>query len=172
MRAQFFLYFLRMNDEAYISSEQGSPKKNSRLSLKNENDGWSQGSQPKTQSRQKKTRSLKFSSDLKIKKRSDYKNLFKQRQRLVGSYFCIDWRKTERLNSRLGLSVSSRYGNAVDRNRFKRCMREAFRLSRRELPPSLDLNIIPRQRAKKALSTSLRSELTHLITEALSDVSS
>jgi ribonuclease P protein component len=45
---------------------------------------------------------------------------------------------------RLGLSVSRKVGGAVLRNRWKRCIREAFRLSREELPRGVDLIVIPR----------------------------
>jgi ribonuclease P protein component len=45
---------------------------------------------------------------------------------------------------RLGLSVSRKFGPAHLRNRFKRLCREAFRLSRVNLPAGLDLIIIPR----------------------------
>jgi ribonuclease P protein component len=45
---------------------------------------------------------------------------------------------------RLGLSVSRKVGGAVQRNRWKRLIREAFRLYRLELPMSVDLVVIPR----------------------------
>lgn len=47
---------------------------------------------------------------------------------------------------RLGISVSRRkIRRAHDRNRFKRLVREAFRLSKSELPPGVDLIVVPRQ---------------------------
>ncbi len=45
---------------------------------------------------------------------------------------------------RLGLSVSRKVGGAVQRNRWKRLIREAFRTHRPELPVGLDLVVIPR----------------------------
>jgi ribonuclease P protein component len=45
---------------------------------------------------------------------------------------------------RLGCSVSRKVGNAVVRNRYKRLFREAFRLTQHDLPPGVDLILIPR----------------------------
>ncbi len=47
-------------------------------------------------------------------------------------------------HARLGLSVSRRVGKAVARNRWKRLLREAFRLEQHRLPPGVDLVAIPR----------------------------
>lgn len=61
---------------------------------------------------------------------------------------------------RLGLSVSRKYGGAVARNRLRRLYREAFRLSKHELPPGLDLVLIPRSPNEPTLDVvqqSLRS---------------
>jgi ribonuclease P protein component len=45
--------------------------------------------------------------------------------------------------TRLGLAVPKR-GTAVERNRIKRVVREAFRLSRAKLPAGYDLVVSPR----------------------------
>lgn len=45
---------------------------------------------------------------------------------------------------RVGFSVSKRLGNAVDRNRIKRVLREAFRAHRQSLRGNMDLVLIAR----------------------------
>jgi len=49
--------------------------------------------------------------------------------------------------TRLGLSIGKKVGNAVVRNRWKRVIREAFRCQRSELPPGLDLVVRPKKGA-------------------------
>lgn len=71
--------------------------------------------------------------------------------------------------SRLGISVSRKYGNAVHRNRLRRLYREAFRLERNELPKGLDFILIPRGQQEpnlKQLQQSLR-KLLPLLAERL-----
>lgn len=58
---------------------------------------------------------------------------------------------------RLGLSISRKLGKAVARNRWKRLIREAFRLSRQQLPVGVDLVVIPRRAAEPELTALLES---------------
>jgi len=63
----------------------------------------------------------------------------------------VHGRQSELRHARLGLTVSRRVGNAVVRNRWKRAIREAFRLVRHRLPP-LDLVVAPRPAANPVVS--------------------
>ena len=50
--------------------------------------------------------------------------------------------------TRLGVSIPRRVGNAVTRNRWKRWIREAFRLTQHDLPSGFDLVVRPRKGAQ------------------------
>lgn len=63
---------------------------------------------------------------------------------------------------RLGLVVSRKIGKAHLRNRFRRLFREAFRLTRHELPVGLDLILMPRSSTEPELET-IRQSLRKLV---------
>ncbi len=52
--------------------------------------------------------------------------------------------------TRVGLTVSTKVGNAVVRNRIRRRLRELFRRRREEFPRGLDMVLVARQSAAEA----------------------
>jgi ribonuclease P protein component len=75
--------------------------------------------------------------------RSDFLRVYKQGRRAQGADFAVVVHANGLDRSRLGLSVSKKIARrAVDRNRVRRILREAFRLSLAELPRGLDVVLV------------------------------
>jgi len=70
--------------------------------------------------------------------------VYARRVSVQGPGFSLAGGENSLPHARLGLSVSRRVGKAVARNRWKRLLREAFRLEQHRLPPGVDLVAIPR----------------------------
>ncbi len=75
------------------------------------------------------------------------------------AYFLVIARPNELGHARLGLAVGVRSaGNAVNRNRIKRVVRESFRLRQQELPP-VDLVVNARPTAGKATNAEITASV-------------
>lgn len=72
-----------------------------------------------------------------------------------------DNRSNKSSQTRLGITVTRRYGDAHERNRFKRIVREAFRLSYTRLRQGFDLNVKPRTAAKNAKTADVIADLLY-----------
>jgi ribonuclease P protein component len=95
----------------------------------------------------------------------DFKRVYDRRCSVSDAGLIIYGCPNELARPRLGMSVSRKFGNAVARNRFKRLCREAFRLTRAELPTGLDLIVIPRSKNEPtlvAIQQSLRTLVSSL----------
>lgn len=84
-------------------------------------------------------------------------------KRLVGQWIIVDICPAKVSRSRLGITVTRQYGSACQRNRFKRLVREAFRLSYPSLPPGFNIHVKPRSAAKNASLSDIQPELIALI---------
>ncbi|TWT59864.1 ribonuclease P protein component [Rubinisphaera italica] len=85
-----------------------------------------------------------FPAECRIRSGSDFDRVYAEKQRAGDDMLLIFGMANQLGISRIGLSVSKKHGNAVQRNRRKRLLREAFRLSRKQIPIGFDFVLIPR----------------------------
>ena len=100
---------------------------------------------------------FRFPAWLRIRRRRDFEHILANGARSSDARLKV-WVSDNGLEvSRLGLIVGRRFGNAVRRNRAKRILREAFRLSRADLPAGLDILCSPRAGVELQLQPCMRS---------------
>lgn len=85
-----------------------------------------------------------FSRDDRIRSTQEFARIYDLGRRKGDRHLLIFAAPNDLGRTRIGLSVSRKHGPAVARNRVKRLLREAFRLTKHELPQGLDLILIPR----------------------------
>lgn len=99
-------------------------------------------------------RRLCFPGDLRIRRHREFDQVMRQGVRVYDHRMTLWARPNDLDMPRLGLVVGKRHGNAVARNRLKRVIREAFRLSRPDLPVGLDLVASPSTRGMLDLASA------------------
>lgn len=105
-----------------------------------------------------------FPKTARLRKHGQYQRVGHKHKRLVGKLIIVDSQQRNQDFIRLGITVTKKYGSAVERNRFKRITRDAFRLCRSILPQGIDMIIKPRSDAHRATSKEIQQELIHLLT--------
>jgi ribonuclease P protein component len=91
----------------------------------------------------------RFPAALRVKKGRDFDRAYALRERRDFGAFVVYGVPNGLPVGRLGLSVSRRVGGATVRNRFKRILREAFRLHVRADAVGLDLVVVVRPHAER-----------------------
>ncbi len=91
--------------------------------------------------------SSKFPKTTRLLRGGQFQKVYRRRRSVSDRILIVHGCENDLEHARLGLSVSKRVGNAVVRNRWKRAIREAFRLIQAETSPGIDLVISPRRGA-------------------------
>lgn len=86
---------------------------------------------------------FRFPKQVRLRTKSDFARVYQNHAYSRGPLFNVLVAANQRDYSRLGLSVSRQVGNAVQRNRWKRLLRESFRLMQSRLPAGIDIIVIP-----------------------------
>jgi len=104
---------------------------------------------------------------LRLKRQRDFDRVYRARCSVADARLVLYAAANELDHPRLGLAVGKRLGHAVRRNRYKRLLRESFRLGQHELPAGFDYIVIPRSATGPATLADYRGSLARLAEQAV-----
>lgn len=85
----------------------------------------------------------------RVRKRGEFRRIQSEGRKVHTKHFIVLVHPSlhEGSDTRLGITITKKVGNAVQRNRVKRVLREVFRRNRELFPPASDLVVIAKRGA-------------------------
>ena len=106
---------------------------------------------------------------IKLNKNKDFVSLYKRGKTIFGKACIVYYRKNGKKFNRIGITTSKKVGNAVDRSRARRIIRQAYRESEAVLPKGYDFVIVAKDFAAECKSTYISNFLQKKAAAALNE---
>jgi ribonuclease P protein component len=103
---------------------------------------------------------LKFSASLK--NNYEFRRLYAKGKSASSQYTAVYCRKNKRRVNQLGITVSTKIGKAVQRNRVRRRYREIYRLNEDKFDAGYDIVIVARAKSTTARFGELEKDFLRL----------
>ena len=101
-----------------------------------------------------------YPRSMRLLRRADFERVYQRGRRHFAAHLTVFYMRREDASSaRVGYTVSRALGGAVDRNRMKRRLREAVRLSWSEMNGPFDIVINPKKSLLQADFEQLKKEV-------------
>lgn len=104
---------------------------------------------------------MKFTTSLK--KNHEFKRLYSKGKSAASQCVVVYCRKNYLPGNRFGVTVSTKLGGAVQRNRIRRRLKEIYRLNESKLTAGYDIVLVARMRSRTAEFAELNSSVLSLL---------
>lgn len=104
--------------------------------------------------------------DYRLRFNKDFQYTYKRGKSLGHSLLVMIYRKNNIKNTRIGFSISKKFGNAVKRNKIKRQLREILTKELDNLKNGYDIIFVVRKNAQNAAFSKLEKAVYNLIRRA------
>jgi len=104
---------------------------------------------------------LEFTAPLK--KSHEFRRLYSKGKSAVSHCAVVYCRRNGRAENRLGVSVSTKLGGAVQRNRVRRRLKEIYRINEGKLLAGYDIVIVARMRSRSMRFQEIEASVLSLL---------
>ena len=101
-----------------------------------------------------------------VKENYEFRRIYAKGRSGVSPYLVVYVRPNRRGRNRLGVTVSTKLGHAVVRNRVRRRLREIYRLNEAKFQPGWDIVVVARSKAVDAPFDKLTASYLALAAKA------
>ena len=100
-----------------------------------------------------------------LKENYEFRRMYQRGKSAVSGSMVVYCRKNKKGLSRLGITVSTKLGKAVVRNRVRRRLRELYRLNKSEMKQGYDVILVGRGRAITAPFSKMQRQYAAALKE-------